>query len=219
MDSDSCRKGHPWTPENTRISVIRGRETKQCRQCDKTAAQSRRDAARGDRPKGRVYTRKDLCSRGHPMEGDNVYWYETKADGRQRRCRACQEDRRQGYIAEGETVQPSKEECVNGHPMEGGNLFFGPTGHALCRACAVAATQRWQRKNRQEYLNSRRGRRRQESKQAYAVLANLIRDAYASTQTEEELLDRLSALVDAAPSPMPQWTKEAETECRGASAQ
>ena len=36
--------------------------------------------------------RKTHCLRGHALEGDNLYWYDTKW-GKQARCRACQEQR------------------------------------------------------------------------------------------------------------------------------
>ena len=75
--TNACKLGHEYTPENLRIVTIRGKETRQCRQCDKDRAQAKRDRLRGDKVKC-ARPLKEQCFRGHPLEGDNLYLYETK---------------------------------------------------------------------------------------------------------------------------------------------
>lgn len=43
--TDTCRKGHPYTPENTGID--RSRNKRYCRICQRTSAKKRRDARQG----------------------------------------------------------------------------------------------------------------------------------------------------------------------------
>lgn len=197
--SDTCKKGHLYTGENTRMVTIRGQQSRQCRACDAARAQTKRDSLRGDRPKGRVYTKKEICFRGHPLEGDNLYFYESKKDGPQRRCRACQKIRDEEYRQDGETVQPLHELCANGHPMEGDNLFFRTNGFSACRRCALEATQRWQQKNRDEYLNSRRARKRQESKVGYEDLWAMTVEIFLMEISDDDKIDRLKNLYAANP--------------------
>jgi hypothetical protein len=154
ISTDCCRKGHPYTPENTRIVAVKGLEQRQCRECDKQRAQAKRDRLRGERPKFRRKLQ-ERCLNGHELSGDNLYYYETKNHGRQRRCRVCQTLREQGYIDRQETVQPKKEFCINGHRLEGDNLSFAPNGYAVCRKCRLESAQRWQADNREKHLESK----------------------------------------------------------------
>lgn len=150
-NKEACGQGHPYTEENTRwIGTVR-----QCRQCDKNRAQAKRDKARGNRPKFERPLAKS-CFRGHALEGDNLYYYDT-AHGRQRRCRACDVIRNQERIAGDLTVQPTKDFCAKGHPMEGENLGVRSNGFSLCRACANEATKKYQRQNREVHLERKRG--------------------------------------------------------------
>jgi hypothetical protein len=59
---------------------------------DKERHRNARTAARGDKPKFKKTKFKTVCKRGHALEGDNLYFYDTQW-GQQRRCRKCQEMR------------------------------------------------------------------------------------------------------------------------------
>lgn len=82
---DCCARGHKYTFESTRMTK-RGRE---CRICDKDDHQVARDVDRGDRPKHKKKHLATHCKRGHALEGENLYFYDTPW-GQQRRCVACQ---------------------------------------------------------------------------------------------------------------------------------
>lgn len=88
----TCAAGHPYTFESLKINKDGSRH---CRICDKIKHQEARDAARGDRPKWKKgpALRKTHCLRGHALEGDNLYWYDSPW-GKQSRCRACDVARR-----------------------------------------------------------------------------------------------------------------------------
>lgn len=62
------------------------------RERDRKRAKLARDAARGDKPKHKKQVLAKECKRGHALEGDNLYFYDTPW-GKQRRCRKCQEMR------------------------------------------------------------------------------------------------------------------------------
>jgi len=70
-----CRRGHPFTPENTRISVSGSRI---CRACDELRLASRPKASH--------------CKRGHPYNDEHSYI----VNGRPR-CRTCQREMRLTY--------------------------------------------------------------------------------------------------------------------------
>ena len=90
LNRNGCVNGHEYTIESTRV-LKNG--MRQCRICDKGRAQAARDAARGDKPKFKKTKLATHCKRGHPLEGDNLYFYDTKW-GKQRACRACREERK-----------------------------------------------------------------------------------------------------------------------------
>ena len=188
---ETCAKGHPYTEENLRIATIRGKQYKQCRQCDKESAQKRRDTARGDKKKF-ARTLQEKCFRGHPLEGDNVYYYDSKTDGRQRRCRACQELRRQERVAAGgATVQPTKSHCVNGHALEGDNLSFNTEGYAVCLSCSLAATMRHKEANYEHVLEGKRRNRRAAKDTVLESAWKDIVAIYAEDLDDDVLIRRL----------------------------
>lgn len=192
--TESCAKGHPYTEENLRIVTVRGKQTRQCRQCDKERAQAKRDRLRGDKKKF-ARTLAEKCFRGHLLEGENLYYYETKTDGRQRQCRACQEIRRQERIAAGATVQPTKSHCVNGHALEGYNLSFNIEGYAVCLACSLAATMRHKEAN---YEHVMEGKRRNRRAAKDTVLESAWKDIvaiYAEDLDDDVLIRRLRAAL------------------------
>lgn len=82
-----CAAGHSYAGGNLR-ELPNG--WRQCKTCDRLRKQAARDAARGDRPKFKKQILATHCKRGHALEGDNLYFYDTPW-GKQRRCRKCQE--------------------------------------------------------------------------------------------------------------------------------
>jgi hypothetical protein len=191
---ETCRKGHPYTEENTRWVEVRGQRSRQCRQCDKDRAQAKRDRLRGDAPKFKKKHLAEECFRGHPLEGDNLYWYDTKW-GKQRRCRACDEFRRLERIGQATTVQPTKTHCVNGHALEGDNLSFNTEGYAVCLACSLARTMKHKNANYDAVLEgNRRNRRRAKDETAEAAKIEILK-IYAEDLTDDELILRLRAAL------------------------
>lgn len=82
-----CAAGHEYSIESTRV-LTNG--MRQCRVCDKIRAQQRRDDKRV-RPKFKKDPTKfkTHCIRGHALEGENLYTYDSPW-GPQTRCRECQ---------------------------------------------------------------------------------------------------------------------------------
>ena len=76
-----CKRGHPFTPENTRITTQGGR---QCKKCFKMLSE-RWKAAHPTTPRG---TPKAFCKHGHEMTQANTYIYRGR-----RSCRVCILDR------------------------------------------------------------------------------------------------------------------------------
>ncbi len=163
---DHCQAGHPYTIENTRI-VKDG--TRQCRLCDKTRAQGRRDAVRV-RPKHAKDPAKlkSHCKRGHLLEGDNIKMMDSPW-GQYRHCIVCDQIRAEKYKQRyamavagtlPEFIKPGprqKDVCTNGHPMEGDNLYIRPDGTGRsCRACRLDLVKRYQANNREQYLTRRK---------------------------------------------------------------
>ena len=186
---DACRKGHAYTEENTRWVEVRGQRSRQCRQCDKDRAQAKRDRLRGDKRKF-ARTLAEECFRGHKLEGDNLYFY-TQDGLQQRRCRECDEVRRQERIARGETVQPTKTHCIHGHALEGDNISFTPEGFARCLKCSLAATLRHKAANYESVLDGKR-RNRRVGKDLVAQSAWVgILEIYAMDIPDDELIARL----------------------------
>lgn len=103
---------------------------------------------------------KQLCHRGHPLSGDNLFI----SSGR-RCCRACQSVnyriRRDRAIEEAKARgewQPWEPvtECVNGHPYSGENLrLISTTGKRVCRACELERGRRYKARKRAERLFDR----------------------------------------------------------------
>jgi hypothetical protein len=194
--TDTCAKGHPYTEENLRIVTIRGKQTRQCRQCDKDRAQSKRDRLRGDRPKFKKQHLADECFRGHKLEGDNLYFYDTPS-GKQRRCRACEEVRRLDRISTGATVQPTQTHCLRGHAMEGNNVSYRSDGFAVCKQCAVARTMKHKNANYEEVLERKKLNRGKHKDAACEAAKILILAVYAEAEDldDDELIRRLKAAL------------------------
>ena len=97
-----------------------------------------------------VNARKTHCSRGHPLEGDNVYLYKSPRGRMSRTCRQCQKitERRIRFgraEAEGRTIGIAFKErthCPHGHPYSGVNLYIKPSGARSCRECKRAYDRR-----------------------------------------------------------------------------
>lgn len=184
--TDCCQQGHPYTPENTRI-VTGG--FRQCRACDKARAQAKRDSERGDRPKFQR-DKIDVCFRGHKMEGENLYIYDTK-HGEQRRCRACEEFRRKERIVRAEKVAPTQTHCLRGHALEGDNVSYRPDGYYNCKKCAIFRTMQHKNANYDEVLDQKtRNRRRGKDLVLEAAKARILA-IYAEDLTDDELIIRL----------------------------
>ncbi len=194
MTTDCCGRGHPYTPENLRIVTIRGAQVRQCRECDKQRAQVRRDIQRGDRPKFKKVKLIDVCFREHPMSGDNLYYYET-ANGRQRRCRACEDVRRKERIAKGETVQPTKTHCLRGHAMEGDNLSFRLDGYPVCLKCQLTRTTKHKNYNYDEVLERKRLNRAQRKAGIIDTSGDELRAILAEQLPEDELVAKIRAAL------------------------
>lgn len=79
-NGDSCRRGHSYTPENTRYDA---RGYRVCRACKREQSRESMRRQRAGRAKPRDL---DRCKRGHPLTPENTYVY---PNGR-RRCRECQ---------------------------------------------------------------------------------------------------------------------------------
>lgn len=190
---ETCRKGHPYTEENTRWVEVRGQRSRQCRQCDKDRTQAKRDRLRGDKRKF-ARTLAEECFRGHKLEGDNLYFY-MQNGLQQRRCRACQEFRRQEHASAGITVQPTKSHCINGHPMEGDNLSFNTEGYSVCLACSLAATLRHKAANYDAVLERKRKNRHNNKNAALNVAWVQILSVYAEDLDALELVARLRSIL------------------------
>lgn len=191
--AEACRKGHEYTEENTRWVEVKGQRSRQCRQCDKDRAQAKRDRLRGDKRKF-ARTLAEECFRGHKLEGDNLYFY--MQDGlQQRRCRACQEFRRQEHAAGGVTVQPTKSHCVNGHPLEGDNLSFTPDGYGRCLACSLASVMKHKNANYGAVLEGKRRNRRAQKDEIAETAKLRILDIYKQPLSDNELLTALRAVL------------------------
>lgn len=72
---------------------------------------------------------------------------------------------------------------MNGHLLEGDNLGFRSNGFALCRACALASTQKYQRENRDQHLEDKSASR-------------LKRYEYACEQVKPQLIEIFAILDD-----------------------
>ena len=89
---DTCRDGHPYTPENTFVTADGWRR---CRECDLLRARLYREDKRLAEPGGRLKGKwhqdklKTHCKYGHPLSGENAYYAKTKW-GVFPKCRACQ---------------------------------------------------------------------------------------------------------------------------------
>lgn len=181
---DCCKEGHPYTLENTRVTKQGWR---QCRACDKAKAQAKRDADCGDRPK---FKKKELdaeCFRGHKMEGDNLYLYDTKW-GQQRRCRACEEVRRQEKIAGGEKVEPTQTHCLRGHELTPDNISYKADGYSVCKQCAVARTMKHKNANYDEVLDRKQRNRRAAKDTVLEDAKQKILAIYRADLDDDELI-------------------------------
>jgi hypothetical protein len=78
---DTCRNGHPRTPQNTRwrTDTKTGNQVRYCKDCATIAAAKRT-------PKPASGNRAITCRNGHPWTTENTIWY-----GETRRCRTCKQ--------------------------------------------------------------------------------------------------------------------------------
>lgn len=83
-----CPQGHEYTPENTLIHRVRGRESRVCRECNRLRCLQRARSL-GVVP---VYER-PTCGMGHPWSKENTY---INPKG-QRQCRECVKTAQRAY--------------------------------------------------------------------------------------------------------------------------
>lgn len=76
-----CKRGHEFTPENTRLD---DRGLRRCRRCSLLDTWKHRGKEPDSRPK--PPPRRTHCSRGHELTPANTY---ERPDGRGRQCRKC----------------------------------------------------------------------------------------------------------------------------------
>lgn len=82
----TCANGHPYTPENVRITASGARR---CRACDRERAIALRDGRVPPASYRRAVPRQEVCKRGHPFDSAN-----TMISGGVRYCRACAYERK-----------------------------------------------------------------------------------------------------------------------------
>lgn len=76
-----CKRGHEFSPENTRIGINGQRFCREClRKNAREAAQNQQEIHRHS---------KLFCKRGHRLFGDNLYLETTERGKIKRRCREC----------------------------------------------------------------------------------------------------------------------------------
>ena len=85
--SDTCKAGHPWTPETTITVNKKGHLYRVCRTCKNEKHRQRRVELGLN--KGR---RRATCRRGHPLSGDNLRLLERRGKV-EHICRQCVRDR------------------------------------------------------------------------------------------------------------------------------
>jgi hypothetical protein len=128
-----CKRGHEFTPENTRLS----RGQRLCRICLAYLKKQRRnpDAIRN--------SLKTHCVNGHPFDEENT----AIRPGGERTCRACSRAAvRRCYSKKHPTPRKVgrpkgvnlKTHCPNGHALEGDNLITDGLSRR-CRICRTAA--------------------------------------------------------------------------------
>jgi hypothetical protein len=92
MNRTSCPKGHPYSPENTRIELrADGGEARRCLACERARGTSRRKLPPGESNFDRA--QQNLCKAGHDLA--NAY---IKPNGT-RACRTCTARRMREYRA------------------------------------------------------------------------------------------------------------------------
>jgi hypothetical protein len=205
----SCKAGHPYTSENKRVVVIRGKEYTQCRACDKARAQEKRDRLRGDKPKFKKdpATLKTKCIREHDLTDEaNFKWVKTPW-GDQKQCRLCTKVRQGNYrerfeaiaagLADPVPASPRQREvCKRGHRMEGENVQIRADGSGrVCRKCAVIRARDHQDKNRAAYLEYKAELRRQRLQFQSEALKKAIIRLRGEGLEFQEMLAKLRVLL------------------------
>lgn len=87
-----CKRGHEFTPENTRIERRGTRNSRRCLACEKERARRRTQAereARAKLPKHKP-VKATHCKRGHEFTEENTYHYKNKSG---RECKTCRDQR------------------------------------------------------------------------------------------------------------------------------
>jgi hypothetical protein len=83
----ACSKGHPFTPENTRMYMSgNGTRTRHCLTCGRERAK-RSMAAKRRRDGAVPWAERTHCGRGHELTPENTYVPPSKPNRRE--CRAC----------------------------------------------------------------------------------------------------------------------------------
>lgn len=89
-NNTGCKRGHPWTKENTIFAKKNGRGYRSCRECLRKSFEKYRRRM-GVLPRGEINLRKEFCKKGHPLSGDNLRILKrTRKNGHEERiCREC----------------------------------------------------------------------------------------------------------------------------------
>lgn len=123
-----CPQGHPYSGNNVRHNLTLKRVVRVCRTCARDkATQNRRE--QGVIPK---HDRSEICPKGHPLVGDNLY---IRPNSTYRDCRQCRYDtakarRRKQGVREFPTTH-----CYRGHEYTSENTYISKNGARHCHAC------------------------------------------------------------------------------------
>ncbi|MGJ4148896.1 NUMOD4 motif-containing HNH endonuclease [Corynebacterium macclintockiae] len=92
-----CKRGHEFTPENTRFERRHSGVSRRCIQCEKERAKRRQEKARAYRAKHPLPPREEPthCKRGHEFTEENTYRYKNKAG---KECKTCRHMRMQRWL-------------------------------------------------------------------------------------------------------------------------
>lgn len=91
-----CKRGHEFTPENTRVEYRANGKSRRCIQCEKERAKRRQEKERAYRAEHPLPPREEPthCKRGHEFTGENTYRYKNKPG---KECKTCRKMRMQRW--------------------------------------------------------------------------------------------------------------------------
>lgn len=84
---------------------------------------------------------KDFCKRGHPLAGNNLYFWGT---GKYRSCKKCNNERARNHNALKPKAEPKAkpDACRRGHPYTEENTYLPPGRTRTCRECMRIASRK-----------------------------------------------------------------------------